>query len=99
VNEHACLCGYGAAGAEGLRDHFAEMFTPDDDTAPDGRIHAEAARDTAGAGLACLCGFTGDGIASLDEHLARVFTPAGRIGRDGVRHARANAGRARGIDA
>jgi hypothetical protein len=96
VNEHACACGYQATSAEDLRDHFAEMFTPDDDTAPDGQVHAEAANGAASArtGLACLCGFTADGIADLDAHLARAFTPADRIGRDGDRHDRASTDRA-----
>ena len=82
MNEHACACGYEAASAEDLRDHFGEMFTPDDDTAPDGLVHVEAAS----AGLACLCGFTADGIADLDEHFTQVFTPADRIGREGSQH-------------
>jgi hypothetical protein len=68
------------------------MFTPDDDTAPDGHAHAEAARNTPGTGLACLCGFTGDSIADLDQHFIRVFTPADKVGRDGGRHAHAITG-------
>ena len=67
MNEHACVCGYDAATAEELRDHFGEMFTPDDDMSRDGEIHAEAACDPASAGLACLCGSAADSIASLDE--------------------------------
>jgi hypothetical protein len=70
------------------------MFTPGDDTAPDGQVHAEAANGAASAGLACLCGFTAGGIAGLDAHLARAFTPADRIGRDGDRHDRASTDRA-----
>lgn len=90
MSKRTCLCGYGAASAEDLGDHLAEMFTPDDDTAPDGQTHAEAAHDTASdtanPGLSCLCGFTGHSIADLDEHFARAFTPADRIGRDGGKH-------------
>jgi hypothetical protein len=85
-----CLCGYTAASAEDLRDHFGEMFTPDDDTAADGQAHAEAAQDTASTGLSCLCGFTGHSVADLDEHFARAFTPADRIGRDGGTHGSAH---------
>ena len=88
MTEHACSCGYAAADAEGLRDHFGEMFTPDDDIAPDGQAHAEAARDTASAGLACLCGRTAAAIAGLDEHFTHVFTPSDRTGRDGSKHSR-----------
>jgi hypothetical protein len=109
VNEHTCACGYTAANAEDLRDHFAEMFTPGDDTAPDGQAHAEAVHDTAihdnavrdpaSTGRSCLCGFTGDSIADLDEHFARAFTPADRIGRDGARHAPASAGQTPEADA
>lgn len=73
------------------------MFTPDDDMSSDGEIHAEAACDTATAGLACLCGSAADGIAALDEHLARVFTPDDGIGRDGGRHASAASAPAFGV--
>jgi hypothetical protein len=67
------------------------MYTPDDDIAPDGQFHAEAARDTASAGLTCLCGFAAGTIADLDDHLARAFTPATKVGRDGGMHGSARA--------
>jgi anti-sigma regulatory factor (Ser/Thr protein kinase) len=89
MNECPCDCGYTAASPEGLRDHLAEAFTPDDDTAPDGQRHAEAARASPrdGTRLACLCGATADSVTGLDDHLLRAFTPDSRVGVDGRRHA------------
>jgi hypothetical protein len=80
---HVCTCGYDATSAEDLRDHMAEMFTPDDDRAPDGQLHAQAANSRS---IACLCGYQASGVAELDAHLADMFTPADRVGRDGFRH-------------
>jgi len=88
VPDLACSCGYKADTSEDLRDHLGEAFIPGDDTAPDGRVHAEAARDGGIPDplvLACTCGFSG-GTTALDEHLIRVFTPADGIGPDGSRH-------------
>jgi hypothetical protein len=90
MTDHRCLCGYAAASANDLTDHLAEMFTPDDDTAADGRRHAEAAsgtsRPAASATWKCLCGFEAAGIAQLDAHLRTAFTPDDAVGRDGKRH-------------
>jgi hypothetical protein len=92
ISHHRCACGYEAVSADDLCDHLAEAFTPDDDRAPDGQVHAEAASDTARGvasvprALACLCGHRAAGIAGLDAHLLAAFTPAHRIGRDGARH-------------
>ena len=47
TSPHACTCGYEATSAEDLRDHLREIFTPDDDRAPDGQLHSEAAGDPA----------------------------------------------------
>jgi hypothetical protein len=82
-----CECGYLAGSQQDLTDHYREIFTPGDDKAPDGMVHAEAARDFPGNEgiLACLCGFTGT-IDALDEHLLRAFTPADSTGRDGMKH-------------
>jgi hypothetical protein len=63
------------------------MLIPDNDTAPDGQVHAEAGRDQPRTGgiLGCLCGLTGT-ACDLDEHLLRVLAPVGMTGRDGQEH-------------
>lgn len=87
-----CTCGYQAVGSDELGDHLREMFTSDSDTAPDGQVHAEAARDnpsppsTPPAICQCLCGFTAVDMAGLDDHLLSAFTPADGIGYDGHEH-------------
>jgi hypothetical protein len=98
TSQHPCACGYEAASADDLADHLAEAFTPDDDRAPDGQVHAEAASDAARGdaartdaasaprALACLCGYPATSIAGLDAHLLAAFTPADHTGRDGARH-------------
>lgn len=88
MNELACECGYAATSPEDLRDHLAEMFTPDDDTAPDGQRHAEAVRGNPDETmpLRCLCGYVADGVPVLDDHLLRAFTPGNQVGRDGRTH-------------
>lgn len=78
-----CACGYMADTSEAFRDHLEEMFTPDDDRGPDGRLHAEAARP---GPAACLCGFTAIGPAGLDEHIVAAFIPADGVGHDGREH-------------
>lgn len=88
MTQHTCACGYKAESTEDLTDHLGEMFIPPDDVAPDGQVHAEAARtDPATGTLTCRCGFTGV-IADFDQHLVYVFTPEDRIGVDGATHAR-----------
>lgn len=90
MTDHHCLCGHAAADADDLADHLAEMFTPDDDMAADGRRHAEAADGTslpaASAIRKCLCGFEAADIARLDAHLLTAFTPDDAVGRDGSQH-------------
>lgn len=93
MTQQLCTCGYKADSPEDLIVHFGEMFIPADDTAPDGQVHCETARDkdttsgtSAPATLTCRCGFTG-GVDDFDQHLTDVFTPADRIGLDGQRHA------------
>jgi hypothetical protein len=93
TSHHPCACGYEAASADDLGDHLAEAFTPHDDRAPDGQVHAEAASDaarwdaaSAPRTLACLCGYLATSIAGLDAHLLDAFTPANRTSRDGARH-------------
>jgi hypothetical protein len=96
MTEHACTCGYQAEDADDLTVHFGEVFTPADDTTPDGQVHAETARDAttphpAPGTLACRCGYMAP-IADFDRHLADVFTPADRTGPDGQRHEPVQAG-------
>jgi len=92
MTQDRCTCGYQAQDSDDLAIHFGEMFIPDNDTAPDGQIHNEAARDTRGTvtpgprTLTCRCGFSGLADA-FDHHLLAVFTPTNRIGLDGNRHA------------
>jgi hypothetical protein len=86
-----CACGYQAGSPRDMTDHLGEVFIPLDDVAPDGRAHAEAARDTAFGSLACVCGFTPAGALpecadELDAHLLAAFTPADGAGLDGRRH-------------
>lgn len=86
-----CACGYMAASPEDLTDHLGEQFIPADDTAADGRVHAETARDQdatepARADWKCLCGFGAPDLADFDAHLVAVFTPPDGIGADGRRH-------------
>lgn len=99
MTDHRCSCGYAAASDDDLADHLGEMFSPQDDTAADGQVHAEAARDTPDgpqgpsrpAGTTsttwtCLCGFEAADIAQFDAHLVSAFTPADHIGHDGHEH-------------
>jgi hypothetical protein len=60
------------------------MFIPADDTAPDGVVHAESAREE--PGRACLCGMAFGDEGALDGHLLGVFNTAGGLGHDGARH-------------
>lgn len=83
-----CSCGYEADSPTDLADHLSEVFTPCDDVAPDGQIHAEAAREGHVLNkltLTCLCGFSSD-RSGMDEHFSRVFTPGDGIGLDGSKH-------------
>ncbi len=86
-----CACGYEAVSPEDLTDHLGEQFIPADDTAADGQVHAEGARDQDATGLAgadwrCLCGFGAPDLAGFDAHLVAVFTPPDCVGADGRRH-------------
>jgi hypothetical protein len=88
MDDYTCACGFGATSFEELGDHVGEMLIPTDDIAPDGLLHAEAARDAASpAGCRCMCGFQGDSMTGLDEHLLTVFTGPGTTGRDRRKHA------------
>jgi hypothetical protein len=87
-----CTCGYQAQDPDDLAIHFGEMFIPDNDAAPDGQIHNEAAQDNprdstnpALRTLTCRCGFTAPADA-FDHHLLAVFTPPNHIGQDGNHH-------------
>lgn len=87
-----CACGYAGAGADDLLDHLLEVFTPDDDRAPDGVIHAEAAAAGGGGGkrscsFVCLCGAEASGIREMDSHFLAAFVPPGGIAADGRQHA------------
>jgi hypothetical protein len=87
--ELACSCGYEADAPMDLADHLGEVFIPGDDTAPDGRVHAETARDGSFPGLGtlrCTCGFTTGDTATMDGHLLGVFIRADAIGTDGRQH-------------
>jgi hypothetical protein len=84
MNDYTCACGYEAVSGDELADHLGDMLIPDDDLAPDGVRHAEAAGQ---ARHRCLCGLTARTGTELDEHLLAVFTVADAVGRDGRRHA------------
>jgi hypothetical protein len=93
MTQDRCTCGYQAENPDDLAIHFGEMFIPDDDTAPDGQAHNEAAQDKhrpsepqAPRTLTCRCGFTAT-ADDFDHHLLAIFTPADRIGLDSKRHA------------
>jgi hypothetical protein len=82
-----CACGYQALTGKELTDHLAEMFTPGDDIAGDGRRHAEMSRAAGdGTGWECLCGAAAASAEALDAHLLAAFTPADRVGLDGQVH-------------
>ncbi|HTU74902.1 MAG TPA: hypothetical protein VMG38_15415 [Trebonia sp.] len=86
-----CACGYEASGPRDKADHLGEVFIPLDDVAPDGRAHAEAAREVTFGSLACVCGFAPAGplpasADELDAHLLLAFTPADGVGLDGRQH-------------
>ncbi|MCW2933996.1 MAG: hypothetical protein JWM19_4958 [Actinomycetia bacterium] len=88
MDDYICACGFGSVSVEELGDHVGEMVIPPDDIAPDGLLHAEAARDAASpAGCRCVRGFRGDSMTGLDEHLLDVFAAPGATGRDGRKHA------------
>jgi len=83
MRTHECTCGYQAASDDDLTAHLGEWLIPGNDTAEDGRVHAEAARaEQPAPGVlpqpsACLCGFEAATLADLDAHLLAVFTPPG----------------------
>jgi hypothetical protein len=83
MTDHVCACGFEAISDDELADHVGDLMIPDDDIAPDGARHAEAAGP---GGHQCLCGFRADSGAALDEHLLAVFTVFGAVGRDGRGH-------------
>ena len=90
MDERTCTCGFVPTDDYHLTDHLGEVLIPADDRAPDGQLHAEAARDTAAAArdtLTCLCGYLAPDSAALDAHLLAVFTPPSRAGLDGQPHA------------
>jgi hypothetical protein len=69
------------AGVDELTgDHLREVFTPEDDTGPDGKVHLEGEAD-----LFCMCGIGGS-ADKRDSHFLEVFTSADSVGRDGVEH-------------
>jgi hypothetical protein len=93
MTQDRCTCGYQAGSPDDLAIHFGEMFIPDNDTAPDGQVHNEAAQDRPRPSgtpliLTCRCGFTAS-ADDFDHHLLDVFTPSNRIGLDGKHHASA----------
>lgn len=45
MSTYDCECGYQAASDDDLTAHLGEWLIPRDDTAEDGAVHAEAARD------------------------------------------------------
>jgi hypothetical protein len=77
-----CACGFSeVAGVDGaIGDHLREVFTPDDDTGPDGTVHLEGE-----TGLFCVGG-SGGSAERLDSHFLEAFTPVDSGGRDGVTH-------------
>lgn len=84
-----CSCGYEADTPVDLADHLGEVFIPGNDTAPDGLVHAETARDDSFPGLGtlrCTCGFATGDIATMDAHLLGVFIRDDAIGVDGRKH-------------
>jgi hypothetical protein len=97
MDERTCACGFVPTDDYHLTDHLGEVFIPAEDRAPDGQLHAEAARDTAPAAsdtvpaasdsLTCLCGYRAPDGTVLDAHLLAVFTPPSRVGLDGQPHA------------
>jgi hypothetical protein len=92
MDDYTCACGYEAVTTEELGDHIGELVIPPDDIAPDGQVHAEAARDEPRAvgadpaGSRCLCGFTSSTPTGLDEHLLAVFAGPSAAGSDSHEH-------------
>jgi hypothetical protein len=84
MNAQRCTCGFTEAEGDGdtISDHLLAVFTPDDDVAPDGRVHLEGSQ-----ALACLCGFRASTVTELDSHFLEVFIPAERVDSGGVGHA------------
>jgi hypothetical protein len=79
----SCSCGFAASDANEMADHLLAVFALDTDTAPDGALHVEAARDSPAAPRRCLCGYGAD---DLDRHFLSVFTPDSATAIDGTRH-------------
>ena len=76
-----CTCGFEADELTSLDDHFAEVFTPADDTDASGQVHLEAGN------LRCSCGLGFTSAEDLDGHFRAAFPPpADRIGLDGKEH-------------
>jgi hypothetical protein len=78
-----CSCGFAACDADELTDHLLGAFALANDTAPDGTLHAEAARNSAAGPRRCLCGHQ---AGDLDRHFLSVFTPHSATATDGTRH-------------
>lgn len=89
IEHHYCSCGFAAPTAGELIDHLHEAFSLAGDIAPDGRRHAEAARDQqADDGLIrCLCGYAATSLDDLDRHILAAYTPPDATDSTGVRHA------------
>jgi hypothetical protein len=80
MSNYQCSCGFQAENADQLDDHLGLSLIPDNDVAPDGQIHAEAATSepttegAPGSGKACTCGFTGT-APEIDAHILLTFAP------------------------
>jgi hypothetical protein len=92
VSRFHCSCAFAIDDPDELGDHFREVFTPEDDTGTDGRIHVELAGHIARlAGLptaahVCSCGLATDDAAEFDDHFLAAFVPPDHIGTDRRRH-------------
>ena len=90
IEHHYCSCGFAAPSAGELIDHLHEVFSLGDDTAPDGRQHAEAVRGQPGSGddllIRCLCGYPAMSLDDLDRHILAAYISADATAPDGIKH-------------
>jgi hypothetical protein len=78
-----CTCGFTESNGddEAIGDHLLRVFTLEDDTGTDGRVHLEGNPE-----LTCLCGFRADTAEELDSHFLEMYIPADRMDSGGVEH-------------
>lgn len=81
-----CSCGFAINDADEFGDHLRDVFSRDDETGTDGRVHAEVTPEGQRHPLVCACGFLTVGAPEFDDHILLATVPPDGVGRDGEKH-------------